>query len=94
VANLIDAIATSVWVGSNIASELNPLMGGMIEISLSLFLVVKLLIVNLSIYVLWRFKDRVLSKILILPVFVIYVYIVILHCYIFLNVLGPWRHVI
>ena len=88
VSNLIDAVATSVWVGTGLAEEVNPLMAWVLEMGAGKFILVKLILINLSVYLLWRFKDRILSKILVVPTFLIYVYVFLIHLYIFSHICG------
>ena len=44
--NLVDAIATCVWVTLGIAVEQNPLMAHLIGFSPSVFIIIKTLLVN------------------------------------------------
>jgi len=92
VSNLIDAIATAVWVNMGLATEFNPLMAGILDSGPGKFILIKMILINLCVYLLWRFKDKSLSKWLVTPVFLIYTYILLIHLYILSQALGPWRH--
>lgn len=58
VLNLLDAIFTLIAVKAGIAAEANPLMELLLSHSPVRFMVTKLALVSLGVWVLWRFRDR------------------------------------
>jgi|TARA_Y100000310_G_C20700775_1_gene829659 hypothetical protein len=85
--NLVDALATLLWIRLGIAEEDNPIMEFVLEINESAFILIKTALVVLSIFLLWRMKDFASARILTIPVFLIYSYVTILHLSAALNVL-------
>ena len=79
VLNLLDAIFTYVWVSLGLAKEANPLMDYLISYSPTVFLVYKVLIVNLGVFILWRGKDKLLCKVLIVPLTGLYLWVLGIH---------------
>ncbi len=79
VLNLIDAVATMVWVGTGRAQEANPLMAGLLDSSPLAFMLVKLALVSGGVVVLWRFRDRALALAGTLAVFLAYYGLLLIH---------------
>ena len=52
---------TIAWVESGRATEINPLMDLLIGIHPVLFMVTKILLVNLGALLLWRFRERTMA---------------------------------
>lgn len=77
--NLWDAIATSFWVMSGYAIENNPLMSSLIDSSPSAFILLKTSLVTLCIYLLWRLRSVRSSRIFVIPVFILYGYVSLVH---------------
>jgi hypothetical protein len=53
--NLFDLVATLIFVGGGHAVEANPIMARALEIGPHAFVVLKLALVAVGVYVLWRF---------------------------------------
>lgn len=77
--NLVDAIATLTWIQMGIAEEENPLMGFILQNNEIAFVIIKTVLVALSAGLLWRMRVLSLARILIIPVFFIYLYVTVLH---------------
>tara|TARA_Y100000310_G_C20673515_1_gene811559 strand:+ start:466 stop:756 length:291 start_codon:yes stop_codon:yes gene_type:complete len=77
--NLIDAVATAIWVSTGVASEINPLMANLLGIDSSLFILTKLTIVSLCVLLIWRLKMAKSAKLFVLPVFIAYLCVVGVH---------------
>src|SRR6266436_8340067 len=58
VMNLVDAIFTLVYVNGNVATESNPLMKAALATSPVAFMITKLSLVSLCVFLLWRFGHR------------------------------------
>jgi hypothetical protein len=78
-ANAIDAFATLTWVKTNIAHELNPLMGALIEYSPSLFISVKLTLLPILSIFLWQHRSRKLVIVSGHILCLIYLIVMIIH---------------
>ena len=85
--NLIDALATLVWIRLGLAEEENPMMAFVLENNESVFIIIKTALVILSVLLLWRIRTEMLARILIIPVFLSYVYVMILHTSATINVI-------
>lgn len=72
---------TLVWICSSLAEELNPLMDAIIQYHPVLFAVVKICIVNMLIYYIYRNKNTQLKTKLINFVLAVYSVLCILHVY-------------
>lgn len=79
--NLVDAIATSVWVMLGIASETNPLMAAIIDFSPSFFILFKIVFVTICTYFLWTHRQITHSRLLVIPVISLYSYICCIHAF-------------
>ena len=77
--NLVDAFATLLWIRLGLAEEGNPIMKFVLENNESMFILVKTFLVVLSVFLLWRLKNFITARILTIPVFLTYVYAMILH---------------
>jgi hypothetical protein len=77
--NLIDAVATAIWVSTGIASEINPLMASLLGVGSSFFIIAKLTIVSLCVLLIWRLKMAKTAKLFVLPVFMAYLCVVAIH---------------
>jgi hypothetical protein len=76
--NLLDAIFTIVVVVSNRAREANPLMADLLA-SPGLFMVVKLVLVSLGSYLLWKLRRHPLAVMAIFLAFLVYYCILLYH---------------
>jgi len=88
--NVIDALCTMLWVSIlGVGREANPVMAFFLNRSPTLFLVVKLLLVEVSVYVLWRSRSHALARYGLLLVFLVYSFIVFfIHSPMLVRVLG------
>ena len=77
--NLIDAGATAYWIDNQLAVEANPLMKNWLDISPIFFIVMKISLVFVCGALLWKLRNRKLTYILLVPVFIIYVCVFIKH---------------
>ena len=77
--NLYDALCTSIWITLGLAIEANPLMRILIEQNLVLFLSVKLLLVNLGIWLVWRNIENIYARLSVLICFIAYAAVCIFH---------------
>ena len=78
--NIFDTYMTFYWVINKIAYERNPIMRELLYLSPFIFAYVKLLFVGIATGVLWFFRKKKLSQILLIPIVIVYLYIFILHC--------------
>jgi hypothetical protein len=76
--NLLDAIFTIIVVVSKRAREANPLMADLLE-SPWLFMFVKLGLVSLGSYLLWRLRKRKLAVLAIFVAFMVYYFVLLYH---------------
>ena len=79
IANFLDASLTMIWLEHHIAHEANPLMARLYNYSPTAFVLFKNIIVLLAIAGLYRMANRMLARVLIIPVAVIYFYVLALH---------------
>ena len=80
--NLFDYLLTLLNHGN--FEEANPLTKPIIDNTLALTLL-KLVLVPLCIYILWRYKDKTIVKIASVVLYIVYLYAVTLGTLIFLN---------
>lgn len=77
--NLIDALFTLFWVHAGLAKEANILLKGLINENPVLFVIVKISLVSLGTFLLWRYRKRSLAVIGIFSVFLIYYFVLLYH---------------
>ena len=77
--NLFDAICTYIWVMMGYAKEANPLMDYVISASPGGFILYKIVIVNLGVLLLWRFRKKTFCRVITIPVIGVYVAITFIH---------------
>jgi hypothetical protein len=77
--NTVDALATAFWIEHRLATEANPLMEYWLNISPSLFIGIKIVLVTICSYFLWKLRKRKLTYILLIPVILVYTYIFAKH---------------
>jgi hypothetical protein len=77
--NVIDAVLTITWIYSRNATEANPLMAGLINKSPVLFVSVKLTLVVLGSWLLWRLRKNAFAVISIFSIFMVYYFLLIYH---------------
>ncbi len=79
VLNLIDGVLTLYWVMSGMAVEANPLMDVLLERHPLLFILLKLGLVMMGTYLLWRLRRRAAAVVAIFLVFLVYYWVLLLH---------------
>jgi len=79
VLNLLDAIFTLVWVRAGLAQEANALMRDLVHEHAVLFVVVKVTLVTLGSYLLWRQRQRPAAVVGVFLVFLVYYGILLYH---------------
>jgi hypothetical protein len=79
VLNLLDAIFTLVWVRAGLAREANVLLRNLVNEHAVLFVVVKLSLVGLGSWILWRRRTHAAAVVAIFAVFLAYYVILLYH---------------
>jgi hypothetical protein len=79
VLNLLDALFTLVWVRSGLAREANPLIEQLVEQHAVGFVLVKLGLVGLGSWLLWRRRERPAAVIAIVAAFLAYYLVLLYH---------------
>lgn len=87
--NAIDGVLTVFWVLSGNASEANPLMDHLIAVNPVVFMVVKLVLVALGSYLLWRVRHKRAAVVAIFILFMVYYGILVIHAYAFSSIVFP-----
>lgn len=83
--NIIDAGATAYWIDNQLATEANPLMESWLDMSPVLFVIMKVSLVFACGVLLWKLRNRKMTYILLIPVFIVYIYVFIKHIVIAYN---------
>ena len=83
VLNLWDAIATTYWVMSGLATEANPFMDALLRKNPSLFIITKTFLVSLCVGLLWRVGVSKTSVLLLFPSLFLYIYVSLVHIFFF-----------
>ena len=78
--NVIDTGVTLWLINNQFATEANPLMLEALEYSPSFFIFVKLFLVLGGCYILWKNKDRYISKCSIMTAFMVYFVLMLYFC--------------
>jgi|1_EtaG_2_1085319.scaffolds.fasta_scaffold07551_6 hypothetical protein len=78
--NIFDAIATLQWVSRGITEEANPLMAVWIELSPGGFILIKVVVVTLGLFLLYRFRMIKFARMVVWPVAAIYSFVFVTHC--------------
>jgi hypothetical protein len=86
VLNLIDGLATLIWVLTNRATEANPLMAILVEFHPVAFIALKVMLVNLGAVLLLRYCYRFMASAAIMAALIVYSLIVLFHSIMFWNV--------
>ena len=79
VMNLVDAVLTMVWVRAGLAREANPLLDDLVSGNALLFVIVKLALVGLGSWLLWRCRSSPMAVVGIFVAFVVYYAILVEH---------------
>ena len=77
--NVLDGILTLWWYFSGRATEANPAMSNLIKTHPLLFIIVKMTLVALGSYLLWRLRHRALAVIAIFIAFMVYYTVLVYH---------------
>ncbi len=87
--NAIDGVLTVYWVFSGHAQEANPIMDHLIEVDPVVFMAVKLTLVALGSYLLWRLRYKRVAVVAIFILFMVYYGILVYHTYAFSSFVYP-----
>jgi len=79
--NLFDGVMTLMWICSSLTEEMNPLMDTIIQYHPVLFASIKICVVNMLIYYIYRNKNTQLKTKLINFVLAVYSAVGLLHVY-------------
>jgi len=91
--NVIDGILTIIWVLTNKSTEANPMMDILIQVNPVLFITVKMALVLLGSYLLWRYRKQAAAVVAIFLAFIVYYAILILHLNMMnINIVLDWLH--
>ncbi len=77
--NLLDAVFTLFWVSTGLAKETNVLLQNLVSEDPVLFVVVKISLVSLGSFLLWRRRRRPVAVIALIFVFMVYYYVLLVH---------------
>tara|TARA_Y100000310_G_C20435183_1_gene693374 strand:- start:65 stop:406 length:342 start_codon:yes stop_codon:yes gene_type:complete len=77
--NLLDAIFTLVWVEGGFTEELNPIMVEALSLGPVAFMMLKLSLVSLAVWLLWNRRQKKIARILVLPLALVYCSVVGIH---------------
>ena len=77
--NAADAVFTVYWIVGAETRETNPLMDLLLGIHPLVFVVVKLLLVAMGSYLLWRFRRQRVAVVGIFVLFIVYYWLLIVH---------------
>ena len=78
VLNILDLLFTLLWSQLGLMREVNILMGQLLYVRPVLFAFVKIVLVSLSLYLLWRYRKHPFAVVGLFSVFTVY-YSVLLH---------------
>ncbi|HOO90379.1 MAG TPA: DUF5658 family protein [Syntrophales bacterium] len=78
VLNILDLLFTLLWSQLGLMREVNILMGQLLYVRPVLFALVKIVLVSLSLYLLWRYRKHPFAVVGLFSVFTVY-YSVLLH---------------
>ena len=78
--SLIDCLATLWWLRLGITREMNPLMYQALSIHPIYFVLVKIFLVGAGLYLLYRYKQHMITRIGVLIAFCSYLTVLIVHC--------------
>ncbi len=79
--NILDAILTLFWIDLGIAKESNPLMEYALDHGTYIFLFVKIALVSLGCLLLYRYRDKIFSRLAAVIALACYSSIVFYHSY-------------
>jgi len=73
--NLMDALYTQAWVHWGWATEANPVMAGAMDMGPSVFILSKVALVSLSVWVLWNNRDQLMARLSVIPLAALYAFV-------------------
>ena len=76
---MADGLLTIIWLEHRVALEANPLMAQLYVFSPTLFMFTKTAVVLLALVGLYKVSHRQLARILVWPVFLVYLYVLVWH---------------
>ncbi len=79
VLNLVDAVLTLLWVHAGLAAEANTLIDELVNEHALLFVLVKLSLVGMGSWLLWRWRQSPLAVVGIFAAFVAYYLVLVYH---------------
>jgi len=79
VLNVLDACLTMYWISIGAATEANPILDYALQHGVWAFAVVKMSLVTVGTYLLWRFRERHTAVIGIFVAFAAYYFILLYH---------------
>lgn len=77
--NVLDGLLTIYWIVTGQATEANPLMEEVLDISPALFMAVKLGLVGLGSILLWRTRDSPVAVVSVFLLFMVYYFLLLYH---------------
>jgi MFS superfamily sulfate permease-like transporter len=87
--NAIDGVLTVAWVLSGHAQEANPIMDHLLDVDPVVFIVVKLTLVALGSFLLWRLRRIPAAVVAIFLLFIVYYSILVYHAQAFADIVFP-----
>tara|TARA_B100000902_G_C26720853_1_gene626536 strand:+ start:225 stop:557 length:333 start_codon:yes stop_codon:yes gene_type:complete len=85
---LIDLVATMIWYGFFGIAEANPFLIGSIKQSLISFTLLKLILSLPGIWILNKYQDKLLSKLGLALLSVVYFGVYLIHCYVMISLIS------
>lgn len=77
--NLLDAVFTLIWVEGGFTEELNPIMVEALSLGPVAFMVLKLSLVSLAVWLLWMRRQKKIARILVPALALVYCSVVGIH---------------
>ena len=87
--NAVDGVLTIFWVFSGHATEANPIMDHLIDVDPVVFMAVKLCLVAMGSYLLWRLRYKRVAVVAVFVLFMVYYSILVMHAYAFSTIVFP-----
>ncbi len=79
VLNVVDGVLTILWVSTKQAREANPLLARALGLHPVLFIVIKIALVGMGSYLLWRHRKRAVAVVGIFVAFIAYYWVMVMH---------------
>jgi len=77
--NVVDGIFTLYWIYFRRQFELNPIMSYLISIDPVAFMAIKMILVLLGTFLLWRLRKHAMAVVTLFMLFLVYYYMVLFH---------------